>query len=227
PLLAEIFSEAERVTPMRNLKKLTLVRGGHVQFHDRAPLLEHVSAPVAADVMRALGEYAATLNPSRRRTFERYRPVDVAFKLVGTGSVGTRDYVVLLLGNGPSAPLFIQVNQELPSCDAPYLPRWIAVRHQGRRVAEGQQMMQTLSDSFLGYTSCRGHEYLVRQLADHKAALDPTALDRRTLTEYAILCGEVLAKGHARTGDAAWIAGYAGGSQKLDRAIAVFAVSCA
>ena len=227
PLLDEIFRQAERVTPMRNLKKLTIRRGGRVQFNDRPPILEHVSARLAADVVSALGRYAATLNGSRRRTFARYHPVDVAFKLVGTGSVGTRDYVVLLFGNGPADPLFIQVKQELASCYAPYLKRSAFLRHHGRRVAEGQQMMQTLSDPFLGYTSFGGYEYLVRQLADHKAAIDPTELDRRTLPEYAILCGEVLAKGHARTGDAALLAGYAGSSPKLDRAIAAFAVSYA
>jgi uncharacterized protein (DUF2252 family) len=227
PLLDTIFRDAERVTPMRNLKKLTIERGGRVRFHDRPPVLEHVSARLAADIVSALGKYAATLNASRRRTFERYRPVDVAFKLVGTGSVGTRDYVVLLFGNGGHDPLFIQVKQELPSCCAPYLRQSASVRHEGRRAAEGQQMMQTLSDPFLGYTRLGGHDYLVRQLADHKAALDPAELDRRTLHDYAVLCGEVLAKGHARTGDAALLAGYAGKSPKLDRAITAFAVTYA
>ena len=227
-LLDEIFEEAERVTATRNLNKLTVTRrGGRVQFHDRPPVLEHVSTRVAAEVVRALDSYVETLSASRRHTFRRYHAVDVTFKLVGTGSVGTRDYVVLLFGNGPRDPLFIQVKQELASCYAPYLKRSTAVhredRHQGRRVADGQQMMQTLSDPFLGYTRFGGHDYLVRQLADHKAALDPAALNRRTLPEYAILCGEVLAKGHARTGDAALLAGYAGSSPRLDRAIAEFA----
>jgi uncharacterized protein (DUF2252 family) len=167
------------------------------------------------------------LNTSRRQTFERYRPVDVAFKLVGTGSVGTRDYIVLMFGNGHRDPLFIQVKQELPSCYAPYVQQRAFAGHQGRRVADGQQMMQTFSDPFLGYTSFGGHDYLVRQLADHKAALDPAELDRRTLPEYATLCGEALAKGHARTGDAALLAGYAGQSPKLDRAITSFAVTYA
>src|SRR5207249_224699 len=111
PLLDAIFRDAERVTPSRNLQKLTVRRGRRVQFHDRRPLLEHVSSRVAAEVVNALRSYGATLNASRRRTFARYRPVDVAFKLVGTGSVGTRDYVVLLLGNGARDALFIQVNQ--------------------------------------------------------------------------------------------------------------------
>jgi len=225
PLLDEIFRDAERVTPTRNLKKLTILQDGRVRFHDRPPLLEHVPARLAADVVSALGTYAARLNASRRHTFERYRPADVAFKLVGTGSVGTRDYLVLLLGNGPRDPLFMQVKQELPSCYAPYLRPSSPIRHEGRRAADGQQMMQTLSDPFLGYTKFGGHDYLVRQLADHKAALNPARLDRRTLHEYAVLCGEVLAKGHARTGDAALLAGYAGQSARLDQAIAAFAVS--
>jgi uncharacterized protein (DUF2252 family) len=227
PLLDEIFREAERVTPMRNLEKLTTKRDGRFRFHDRRPVLEHVSSHIASDVLKALGPYATTLVASRRRTFERYRPVDVAFKLVGTGSVGTRDYVVLMFGNGPRDPLFIQVKQELPSCYAPYLRRSVRVGHQGQRVAEGQQMMQTLSDPFLGYTRFGGHDYLVRQLADHKAALDPGELTARTLEEFATLCGEVLAKGHARSGDAAVLAGYAGRGPKLDRAIAGFAVAYA
>jgi hypothetical protein len=83
--------------------------------------------------------------------------------------------------------------------------------------------MQTLSDPFLGYTRFGGHDYLVRQLADHKAALDPETFTRRTLVEYARLCGEVLAKGHARSGDAALLAGYMGKSARFDRAIAAFA----
>jgi len=225
-LLDGIFREAERVTPMRNLRKLTIERGGHVRFHDRRPVLEHVSPRLAARIVGGLRKYVATLVASRRRTFERYHPVDVTFKLVGTGSVGTRDYIVLLFGNGPRDPLFLQVKQELPSCYRPYL-RHTPVLHEGRRVAEGQQMMQTLSDPFLGYTAFDGHDYLVRQLADHKADLDPAELDRQILVEYAALCGEVLAKGHARTGDAAMISGYAGRSPRLDRAIAAFAVSYA
>ena len=88
-------------------------------------------------------------------------------------------------------------------------------------------MMQTASDPFLGYARCGGHDYLVRQLADHKGAIEPTALKRTVLLDYASLCGEVLAKGHARTTDAATLAGYVGGSTKLDRAIAAFAVAYA
>jgi uncharacterized protein (DUF2252 family) len=223
-VLDDIFRAARRIGPDRNLKKLTVQTRGQFRFHDKRPDLEHVPSSTATAVVNALKGYAVTLNASRRRTFERYRPADVAFKLVGTGSVGTRDYVVLLFGNDTNDPLFIQVKQELPSCYASYLPSpRPRVVHQGRRVAEGQQMMQTASDPFLGYTQFGGHDYLVRQLADHKAGLAPTELKGGTLLAYARLCGEVLAKGHARTTDAAVLAGYVGGSAKLDTAIAAFA----
>jgi uncharacterized protein (DUF2252 family) len=226
-LLADIFRDAERVTAARNAAKLTIERRNRRRFHDKPPNLRHVDAGTAARVVDALTAYRATLNASRRRTFARYRPADVAFKLVGTGSVGTRDYIVLLFGNGAGDPLFLQVKQELASCYAPYVPASARIDHQGRRVAEGQQMMQTLSDPFLGYTRFGGHDYLVRQLADHKAALDPMALKRQTLFEYARLCGEALAKGHARTTDGAMLAGYVGKSSRLDKAIAAFAMAYA
>ena len=227
PVLDEILDDARRVTPAKNLQRLVVARGGMFRFHDRRPVLEHVSRRVSAEVVRSLTSYRETLNASRRRTFDAYRPVDVAFKIVGTGSVGTRDYVVLLFGNNAGDPLFLQVKQELPSCYATYLRAAPRANHQGRRVAEGQQMMQTVSDPFLGWTRFGGYDYLVRQLADHKAGLEPTELTDRTLLAYARLCGEVLAKGHARTGDAAMIAGYAGSSSRLDKAIAQFATAYA
>jgi uncharacterized protein (DUF2252 family) len=227
PVLAQILANAERVTPLRNLKKLTVEKNGAFHFHDEPPLLRHVPHATASAVVASLASYRATLNASRRITFGAYHPADVAFKLVGTGSVGTRDYVVLLFGNGAGDPLFIQVKQELPSCYAPFLPDAPHFAHQGRRVAEGQMMMQTLSDPFLGYTRFGGNDYLVRQLADHKAALDLADLKGKTLLAYARLCGEVLAKGHARTGDAAMLAGYVGTSAKLDKAVAQFAAAYA
>jgi len=227
PVLDRILQNARRVTPESNLRKLVVVRGGSYRFHDRQPVLEHVPRTVARTVVLALDSYRETLNASRRRTFDTYRAADVSFKLVGTGSVGTRDYVVLLFGNDAQDPLFLQVKQELPSCYTPYLREARRFTHQGKRVAEGQQMMQTASDPFLGYTRFGGNDYLVRQLADHKAGLDPSDLTGGTFPAYASLCGEVLAKGHARTGDAAMLAGYVGSSPRLDKAIARFAVAYA
>lgn len=223
PVITRILTKAERVTPRRTLKKLTIEKGGAFRFHDERPLIEHVPRATASAILHALAGYRETLIASRRMVFDAYRAADVAFKLVGTGSVGTRDYVVLMFGNGVGDPLFLQVKQELPSCYEPYLRPRPRDRHQGQRVAEGQQRMQTVSDPFLGFTRFGGADYLVRQLADHKASLEPADLKGRALMEYAALCGEVLAKGHARTGDAAALAGYCGASAKLDAALAEFA----
>ncbi len=225
----EVLQKAERATPAKNLAKLTVPGpGGEPRFHDQPPLLSHVEDEKAREVIASLTGYRETLGLDRRLALDAYRPVDVTFKVVGTGSVGTRDYVVLLLGNGPEDALFLQVKEELPSAWELALPgKADAKTHQGRRVAEGQHRCQTVTDPFVGWTSIAGHDYLVRQLSDHKASLDPAELEGKVLIEYAQVCGETLAKAHARTGDAAAIAGYCGKSDNLDRALADFALAYA
>ena len=225
-----ILQKAERATPTRNLQKLTVPGpGGEPRFHDGPPLLQHVSDADAARVIAALGPYRETLGLDRQHALDAYRPVDVAFKVVGTGSVGTRDYVVLLLGNGPDDPLFLQVKEELPSAWSPPSAPGDASSgvNQGRRVAEGQHRCQTATDPFVGWTTMEGSDYLVRQLADHKASVDPADLQGQVLGEYALVCGETLAKAHARTGDAAALAGYCGAADRLDDALADFALAYA
>jgi uncharacterized protein (DUF2252 family) len=219
-----VLQKASRVTPSETLKKLAVVgrRTGH-RFHDRLPVLRHVDTRTRNEVLQSLGRYRKTVPISHQWALQAYEPVDVAFKIVGTGSVGTRDYVILLFGNGVHDPLILQVKEEMPSCYAPYLSSLPAVKHEGRRVAEGQQRMQTVADPFLGYTTIDGRHFLVRQLSDHKASINPADLKGTALLEYALVCGELLAKGHARTGDAAAIAGYCGNSAKLDNALAKFA----
>jgi uncharacterized protein (DUF2252 family) len=218
-----VLAKAERATPLHALVKLTLRTKGGLRFHDASPLLRHVPSQTARQVLAALGPYRHTLSPDRQLVLDAYGPVDVAFKVVGTGSIGTRDYIVLLFGSGENDPLVLQIKEELPSCYARYLPRVPACAHQGRRVAEGQHRMQTVSDPFLGWTSIEGRDYLVRQLADHKASVDPMTLRGRALVSYARICGTILAKAHARTGNAVAIAGYCGRSAKLDVALARFA----
>ena len=226
--LQPVLVKAERVTNAYSLEKLTVrAKGGERRFHDRRPVLYHVPARVAKAVVTSLRSYRETLSPDRQLVFDAYRPVDVAFKVVGTGSVGTRDFVVLLLGRGPQDPLFLQVKEAQPSCYARYLPDVPPYAHQGQRVAEGQHRMQSATDPLLGWTSIDGRDFIVRQLADHKASLEPGDLVGDALVTYALLCGEILAKAHARTGDAAAITGYAGRSDRLDRAIARFAASYA
>jgi uncharacterized protein (DUF2252 family) len=219
-----VLQKANRTTPATTLKKLAVVhpRTGH-RFHDRPPVLRHVDTRTQREVVKSLRPYQKTVAVSHQWILQLYEPVDVAFKIVGTGSVGTRDYVVLLFGNSVQDPLILQVKEELPSCYTPYLSHLPPAKHEGRRVAEGQQRMQTVADPLLGYTTIDGRHFLVRQLCDHKASIDLANLKGTALREYAVVCGELLAKGHARTGDAGAIAGYCGNSAKLDNAMVKFA----
>jgi uncharacterized protein (DUF2252 family) len=219
--------KAERVTPLRALERLTVAAGERRLFHDEPPLLEHVPDSTAVAVIASLRPYRDTLGPDRQLLLDSYEPHDVAFKVVGTGSVGTYDYVVLCYGAGPADPLILQIKEELASCYASSLPEASAFTHQGRRVAEGQHRMQTACDPLLGWTTLEGRDYLVRQLSDHKARVDTEHLRRGGLLAYATVAGEILAKGHARTGDAVAIAAYCGRTGKLDKAIARFATAYA
>jgi len=218
-----VLRKAERSTPEHNLEKLTIRSGGKHKFKDVRPLLAPVRSQVARQVIAGLALYQETLSPERQQFLSCYHPVDVAFKVVGTGSVGTRDYVVLCFGNGERDPLFLQVKEEPPSCYARYLPTSRNFINEGKRVVDGQRRMQAYSDPFLGWTSMGGRDYLVRQLSDHKASIDDSQMQGNGLTEYAKVCGEVLAKGHARSGDPMQLAGYCGAGNKLDDAMADFA----
>lgn len=221
----EILRRAQRATPQELLSRLTT--GSLQRFRNRPPLLRRWTGRTAAEIVRSLSRYRNTLPPARRQILDAYRPVDVAFKVVGTGSVGTKDYVVLCFGFGPEDPLFLQLKQELPSCYRPYLPAPASVGHEGQRVAEGQLCFQTVTDPFLGWTTIGEDHFVVRQLADHKATLDTQQLSGPNLLAYAAVCGEILAKGHARTGDPAALSGYVGRQDKLDRALARFAMGYA
>jgi uncharacterized protein (DUF2252 family) len=218
-----VLQKASRVTPIETLKKLAVAhpRMGH-RFHDTPPVLRHVDAKTRSQVVASLPQYVKTISPSHQWILHAYEPVDVAFKIVGTGSVGTRDYVVLLFGRGVQDPLILQVKEELPSCYASYLRQVPPAKHEGQRVADGQLKMQTVADPFLGYTTIEGRHFLVRQLSDHKASIDLANLRGKALLEYAVVCGELLAKGHARS-KCGVIAGYCGNSSRLDAAIAKFA----
>jgi len=225
--LRSVLRKAERSTPRHNLERLTAVTGGSRRFKHEPPLLTRVDQPAASRVLAALKSYRQTLAPERQHVFDQYHPLDVAFKVVGTGSVGLRDYVVSMRGNGKLDALFLQVKEEPPSCYARYLPELRPAEHEGRRVVEGQRAMQAQSDILLGWTSIEGRDYLVRQLSDHKASIETEDLAGDGLLQYALVCGEVLAKGHARSGDPCALAGYLGASPKFDTAIAAFAVAYA
>ena len=140
------------------------------------------------------------------------------------GSVGLRAYVALLEGSSPEDVLFLQLKQARRSVLAPYVhgdSAWHA--HQGQRVVEYQQALQTVSDPLLGWTSVGGRDYYVRQFRNMKGTIPLDAIDAAALADYAGIVGHLLAKGHARTSGASMIAGYAGASDKLDQALAAFA----
>ncbi len=213
--------KAERATPLHTLEQLTEPVGGERHFRDEKPMLYRVTGRQAAEVLAALGPYRQTLEPQRQHLLSLYRPVDVAFKVVGTGSVGLRDYCIYLEGNGERDPLFLQMKEESASAYAPYLPDSRAA-NQGQRVVEGQRAMQLQSDPFLGWTQLGGRDYLVRQLNDHKGSIEVGDLGGTGLETFAQVCGELLARGHARSGDPLIIAGYLGSGSSFGEALAEF-----
>ncbi len=227
PLVRGVLAQAERSTREHLLEKLTEKKDGHREFRFDPPLLNKVSQHVARNVIGSLREYRETLGPDRQLVFDAYRPTRVAFKVAGTGSVAMRNYVILCLGRTINDAVFLQVKEAQQSCWAAYVANVFIPANQGRRVAEGQHRMQTASDPLLGWTAIGARHFLVRQLADHKARIDACQLHGPTLAEYASVCGRVLAKGHARTGDPLALSAYCGRGDKLDRAIAKFAFAYA
>ncbi len=220
-----VLQRALRETPDRSLAKLTVVRGGTRVFRSNPPVLTRVAKSEAQQVVKSLHPYCETLPGASQQALSFYQPADVAFKIVGTGSVGTYDYVVLhFAGDGTRDPLFIQVKQAVQSAYAPYVRSPEIAMHQGQRVVHGQRLFEFQSDMMLGWTSMQGREFLVRQLSDHKASIQDDELKGAGLIEYATTCGEVLAKGHARSGDPAVLAGYLGSNDRWDKALARFAI---
>jgi len=225
------LTKAERSTPQHELEQLTepapqkkgmQQQGKERHFKEAKPVLTRVTGRQAAAVLASLHPYRQMLEPQRQHLLSFYRPVDVAFKVVGTGSVGLRDYCIYFEGNGPGDPLFLQIKEEVTSAYTPYLPDAHPAAHNGQRVAEGQKAMQMQSDPFLGWTHIGGRQFLVRQLNDHKGSIELDDLKEGGLEAYAQVCGELLARGHARSGDPLVIAGYLGSGGGFAEALAKF-----
>ncbi len=223
--------KAERATPVHILELLTeptsAKPGAPRRFKQIKPMLTRVTGRQAQEVLAALGPYRAMLEPQRQHLLSLYRPIDVAFKVVGTGSVGTRDYCIYFEGNGPMDPLFLQIKEEPLSGYTPYLPDARPPHQNGQRVVEGQRAMQVQSDPFLGWTHMGGRDFLVRQLNDHKGSIAIEDLAGKGLEAFAEVCGELLARGHARSGDPLMIAGYIGTGSRFAQALARFGVAYA
>jgi uncharacterized protein (DUF2252 family) len=222
PEAERLVRKAQRHTHLGALNKLTEKVSGRRRIVDNPPLVDHVDAPYLDSTRETYREYVRSLPEDRRVLLKRYRLVDAARKVVGVGSVGTDCRVALLLGDDDSDPLFLQIKEAERSILEPYAGR-SPYRHQGRRVVNGQRLMQSASDIFLGWFRSGDRHYYVRQLRDMKGSADLERLSPRQLTAYAEICGRELARAHARGGDADAITGYLGSGDVFDRAVTTFA----
>jgi uncharacterized protein (DUF2252 family) len=199
---------------------------GSWKFREDPPVLTRVSTSTKEKVIDALNTYSSTLPRERGFMLSRYHVADVAHRVVGVGSVGTRAYLALLFGNGDDDPLFLQVKEAPPPAHGPYVPQLPKeFSHNGRRVVFGQKGLQASNDPMLGYTEMDGKHYYVRQMKNLKASIPVEWLTGASFNFYAWACGALLARAHARVGDASRIAGYCGNSTVLDKALAEWAES--
>jgi uncharacterized protein (DUF2252 family) len=232
---ARPFANARRKTSLRAVKKLTERAEGQLRFSHVPPLLvpiRELVGPVdareqSAFVQKVLDEYAQSLDADRQYLFRTHRFVDMARKVVGVGSVGTRAWVFLLVGRDGQDPLVLQAKEAQPSVLEPHLGASEFANH-GERVVRGQRISQAASDIFLGWQRSVGldgkeHDFYVRQLWDWKASAELSTLSEAGLHAYTRACGWSLARAHARSGDRLAIAAYLGGGPTFDRAIARFA----
>ena len=199
------------------------------RFEDLLP--DELASQAMERVQQWLHSYRRSLLPDRRHALDEYRLVDAARKVVGVGSVGTRCWIVLLFGRDETDPLFLQVKEAEASVLEPWVGKSVAGNN-GRRVVDGQRLLQAASDIFLGWDRTEGfdgveHDFYVRQLWDGKISADLNALAPTLLPVYAQMCGWTLARAHARSGDRFGIAAYLGGSDAFDRSIVAFAFAYA
>ncbi|MGP8300555.1 DUF2252 domain-containing protein [Streptomyces inhibens] len=248
--LEQVSAKARKNTSARFAAKATepAADGGR-RFVDAPPVLRRVPDAEAAAVAASLTGYLETLPEDRLPLLARYAVHDVAFRVVGTGSVGLRSYVVLLLDHR-GEPLVLQVKEARGSVLAPYVEKAgfsvPSVAHEGRRVVLGQRRMQVVSDILLGWTTVQdvapdgaggaasglggrdgGLPFQVRQFRNRKGSVDPAQLSGDQMDDYARMTGALLARAHAHSADPRLVAGYCGKSEELDEAIAEFAMSYA
>jgi uncharacterized protein (DUF2252 family) len=239
--LDEGIAKARTRDSMRAVAKLTRVVDGRPQIISDPPLLVPVAEllpgeadrnALVAQLSSLIGQYRRTLETDRRYLLEQFEPCDMARKVVGVGSVGTRCWIMLFLGRDTADPLFLQIKEAEKSV----LSRFVGASkytNQGQRVVAGQRLMQAASDIFLGWQRTeagldgKSRDFYVRQLRDWKFSLDVATMMPAGMRAYGEVCGWTLARAHARSGDRIAIAAYLGTSDVFDRAIAEFAVAYA
>jgi uncharacterized protein (DUF2252 family) len=232
-------TKAESKDGLKAMTKLTEVVDGKARFLSDPPIVERLedllgvdaAASFKSQAAKLMRSYTSTLNEDRRVLVSRYRFADIARKVVGVGSVGTRAWVVLMLGRDESDPLLLQFKEAQASVLEPHLGASV-FSHHGRRVVEGQRLMQAASDILLGWQRMAGidgrtRDFFVRQLWDKKGAAVIEEMTPRGMRLYARFCGWTLARAHARSGDPIAIASYLGTSDTFDRTMVDFAESYA
>lgn len=197
---------------------------GTWRFREDPPILTRIDEKTRRKVIQGLELYMQLSTPDRAVMLQRYRLVDIAHRVVGVGSVGTRAYLALFIGNTDDDPLFLQIKECVAPAHAPYLPPLPQrfQEHQGTRVVTGQRVLQASSDVMLGETMVDGRPFFVRQMKNMKGGVDVTGLKGEPYYLYVQNCGALLARAHARGGDAAAICGYCGKSPVLDQALATW-----
>jgi uncharacterized protein (DUF2252 family) len=236
---ARNLSKARSKDSLKAFSKLTTIVDGEPRIASDPPLIvpiEEITSGVNRVKLEefereAIRAYRRTLTADRRQLLERYRYVHSARKVVGVGSVGTRAWILLMLGRDANDPLFLQLKEAQASVLEPFLGKSAFAKH-GQRVVEGQRLMQAASDIMLGWIRIQTldgvmRDFYVRQLWDGKGSALVEMMDPPAMTAYAGFCGQALAKAHARSGDAIAIASYLGAGESSDRALASFAESYA
>lgn len=229
----KIFSKARQRTHMQVLDKLTDLVDEKYCFREDAPFIvrqthTQTGIPIKEALAIVLESYIASLAPDKAMLLRRYRIADVARKVVGVGSVGTRCWVLFLTGNHEHDPLFLQFKEATASVLEPYVGKK-GYANNGLRVVAGQRLLQAAPDIFLGWGAAGKNHFYMRQLRDMKGGveLDPAKVKVENLPQYASLCAWAMALAHARSGDAAMLAGYTGNSESLDDAMVKFAFAYA
>ena len=230
------FAQAYHRDNRRALEKLTTRVNGQLRIAANPPLVVPVEdlLPGAEQdqfdetIRRLIRSYRSSLQPDRRRLLESFQYAHIARKVVGVGSVGTRAWILLMLGRDDQDPLFLQVKEAQASVLEPYLTKSVYANH-GQRVVEGQRLMQAASDIFLGWDRVRvgldekSHDYYIRQLWDWKISADVELMKPGEMMVYGKMCGWTLARAHARSGDRIAIGVYLGKGKAFDIALAEFA----
>ena len=229
--IAKSAAKARSKDSLKALSKLAELVDGTYRIKSVPPLLlplRELAVSANPDALRtavhgSIESYRNTLTDNRKVLFDRFHLVDIAVKVVGVGSVGTRCMIALFQGRDGSDPLFLQVKEATASVLEDHLPKSVYPVH-GQRVVQGQRLMQASSDIFLGWDlRSHDHAYYWRQFHDMKGSADVSTMNVRRMGNYAHLCGWTLAHSHARSGDAIAIAGYLGSGEVFDRAVADFA----